>query len=111
MPNEQGLYDMSGNVFQWCSDWFDDKYYSKSPEENPQGPGRDSYRTCRGGSWWSEEKECRVAHRAAIHPMPAMAMLVSGLLKINNQRGPHYKVRPSLVITGFCLKCVNPPLY
>lgn len=68
LPNELGLYDMSGNVFQWCSDWFDDKYYSKSPEENPQGPGRDSYRTCRGGSWWSEEKECRVAHRDRYPP-------------------------------------------
>lgn len=67
-PNELGLYDMSGNVWQWCSDWFDDKYYSKSPEENPQGPGRESYRSCRGGSWWSEEKDCRVTNRDRYPP-------------------------------------------
>ncbi|HLP50046.1 MAG TPA: formylglycine-generating enzyme family protein [Chitinophagales bacterium] len=68
LPNELGLYDMSGNVWQWCSDWFDDKYYSTSPAENPQGPGRDSYRACRGGSWWSEEKDCRLSNRDRYPP-------------------------------------------
>ena len=68
LPNEIGLYDMSGNVWQWCNDWFDDKYYGKSPSDNPTGPGRDSYRACRGGSWWSEAKDCRVVNRDRYPP-------------------------------------------
>ncbi len=67
-PNELGLYDMSGNVWQWCNDWFSDTYYSKSPTENPQGPGHDSYRACRGGSWWSIAKDCSLANRDRYPP-------------------------------------------
>ncbi len=62
-PNELGLYDMSGNVWQWCSDWFSDTYYSKSPLENPQGPGKEDNRVCRGGSWWAEAQDCAVYNR------------------------------------------------
>jgi formylglycine-generating enzyme required for sulfatase activity len=50
-PNGLGLYDMSGNVWEWCSDWYDAKYYGKSPKNNPQGPPGGSLRICRGGSW------------------------------------------------------------
>jgi len=50
-PNGLGLYDMSGNVWEWCSDWYDAEYYEKSPKNNPQGPPSGSLRICRGGSW------------------------------------------------------------
>lgn len=50
-PNPFGLYDMSGNVFQWCSDWYDENYYGYSPKDNPQGPSAGRYRICRGGTW------------------------------------------------------------
>lgn len=50
-PNELGLYDMSGNVREWCNDWFDERYYSKSPKDNPMGPDSSQYRVLRGGSW------------------------------------------------------------
>ena len=50
-PNELGIYDMSGNVWEWCSDWYDANYYSSSPSKNPQGPSSGSSRVLRGGSW------------------------------------------------------------
>jgi len=50
-PNALGLYDMSGNVWEWCSDWFDKEYYRHSPEKNPGGPDAGTYRVMRGGSW------------------------------------------------------------
>ena len=64
--NELGLYDMSGNVEEWCSDWFDD--YSSSPQTNPTGPSTGSIRVLRGGSWDTSATFCRVTYRSTSSP-------------------------------------------
>jgi formylglycine-generating enzyme required for sulfatase activity len=63
-PNKLGLFDMHGNGGEWCSDWYDEDYYSKSPKKDPQGPQTGRARVIRGGSWGSEGRYCRSASRA-----------------------------------------------
>ena len=65
-PNELGIYDMSGNVCEWCSDWYD--FYSSAAQTDPTGPARDSFRVIRGGSWVYGATDCRVAWRSGITP-------------------------------------------
>jgi|GEM_PF-3047543 len=62
-PNGYGLYDMAGNVWEWCSDWYDPAYYSKSPRENPAGPSSGTSRVLRGGSWNLNSYYMRVSFR------------------------------------------------
>lgn len=62
-PNGLGIYDMSGNVWEWCQDWYDDSSYKNSPKDNPQGPSSGSLRVLRGGSWSRYASDSRAAIR------------------------------------------------
>ena len=67
-PNELGIYDMSGNVWEWCQDRWASNYYSSSPQRNPKGPASGSYRVFRGGSWSNDARLCRVSYRSYDSP-------------------------------------------
>ncbi len=62
-PNELGLYDMSGNVWEWCEDRYDANYYARSPRNNPKGPSKGKFRVVRGGSWGLNPRDLRCADR------------------------------------------------
>jgi formylglycine-generating enzyme required for sulfatase activity len=68
-PNNYGLYGMSGNVWQWTNDWYDENYYRKSPKDNPIGPETGRTKVLRGGSWGSISSDyLRVAKRSYTTP-------------------------------------------
>jgi formylglycine-generating enzyme len=68
LNNRFGLFDMAGNVWEWCQDWYDYGYYENSPENSPAGPESGTLRILRGGSWYSSMHECRSSFRYKQQP-------------------------------------------
>jgi formylglycine-generating enzyme required for sulfatase activity len=101
-PNDWGLYEMHGNVWQWCQDNYDPDYYKTSPVKDPPGPGAGGERVCRGGAWDSPPLCCRSAFRQHGDPgrrpqVGFRVLLVSPPGGVGTDRGAKDKPAPPVV--------------
>ena len=93
-PNPFGMYDMHGNVWEWCSDWFDRSYYKHAPVEDPRGPETGTSRVIRGGEWYGDARDCRSSFRYADVPKGTFYVLGFRVVMTLADRAPSTKPAP-----------------
>ena len=95
-PNPFGIYDLEGNVLEWCADWYDARYYSQSPQTNPGGPPKGSYKVIRGASWNRSGDYLRTTFRTYYPPQCTFDFLGFRCAMDAETALPQQKVNPLL---------------
>ncbi|MBP6824286.1 MAG: formylglycine-generating enzyme family protein [Acidobacteria bacterium] len=88
-PNAWGIYDIQGNVWEWCQDWYDEKYYKDSPAKDPQGPLKGTTKVTRGCSWQAPAYLCRVTVRG--YDLPNERNTLTGFRLVRVKKGAEMK--------------------
>ena len=105
LPNNFGLFDMHGNLYDWCSDWYDEKWYEKSSSIDPIGPPVGSQRVHRGGHLFSDASACRSAFRSAYSPSHRHHIYGFRVVRVadatvDSQLAPNTKTQPTTPVTS-----------
>jgi formylglycine-generating enzyme required for sulfatase activity len=110
LPNRWGLFDMYGNVWEWCNDYYSATYYQESPGENPKGPSAGTKRVLRGGAWDCTADKCRAACRSSEFPVYSDACFGADSYGFRRARNGTPSTRDTVITAKSPAKAAEPDM-